>query len=92
MPIIKIQRQEATSIKTAVFFLSLSSTLMLNYLLNSPLYTIKNTKGFHEYVERTIAYCEVISIVDMGSNFFDEFPLRDGFHLKSLSFLFIETA
>lgn len=25
-------------------------------------------------MDRTIAYCEVISIVDMGSNFFDEFP------------------
>lgn len=65
---------------------------MLYYLLNSPSYPIKNTKGFHEYVDRTIAYCEVISIVDMGSNFFDEFPSRDGFHLKCFLFLFIRAA
>lgn len=47
----------------------------------------KNTKGFHECADRTIAHCGVISIVDMGSNFFDEFPPRAGFHLKRLSIL-----
>lgn len=43
-------------------------------------------------MDRTIEYCGVISIVDMGSHFFDEFPSRDEFHLKYLLILVISTA
>lgn len=63
-------------------FFSLSLILMVHYLLNSPYYPhIRNTIGFHEYVDGTNVYCVVISIVDMGSYFFDEFPFRNTFQV-----------